>query len=191
MTSFFVKGGILMWPILLCSIVALAITLNKALQFRIVLKKLSRPLDVVLRERPAFLAPLMVAVEKGGDEQELSIVGTRQIRILEKGLGILSLISVVTPLLGLTGTVTGMIQAFQTIAAHESQVNPGMLAGGIWEALITTAAGLFVAIPTHVAYHLLGERLDEIALTIKEITTRLYSGSKQWKSKEEKSAIAI
>ncbi len=191
MIDFFIKGGILMWPILLCSVMALAITLSKALQFRTVLKGLSGTPDSILHERPRLMAPLLAAMENGGDEQELSIIGSRQIRGLEKGLGLLALISVIAPLLGLTGTVTGMIQAFQIIAAHESQVNPRMLAGGIWEALITTAAGLFVAIPTHVAYHLLGERLDEIALTMKEIATRLYSGSKRWNSKEEKGAIAI
>lgn len=190
MMDFFIKGGILMWPILLCSVMALAITLSKALQFRLVLKGLSRTPDAIPRGKPGAMAPLLAAMEKGGDERELSVIGTRQIRVLEKGLGLLALISVIAPLLGLTGTVTGMIQAFQIIAAHQSRVNPGMLAGGIWEALITTAAGLFVAIPTHVAYHLLGERLDEIALTMKEIATRLYSGSKQWNSKEEKGAIA-
>jgi biopolymer transport protein ExbB len=71
-------------------------------------------------------------------------------------------------ILALTGTVTGMIKAFQIIAVSQTQVNPGMLAGGIWEALITTAAGLFVAIPTHVVCHFLEERLNEIALVIKE-----------------------
>jgi biopolymer transport protein ExbB len=76
----------------------------------------------------------------------LSIIGTRQVREIEKGLSWLGLIATIAPLLGLTGTVTGMIKAFMVIASSSS-VSPSMLAGGIWEALITTAAGLLVAIP--------------------------------------------
>ena len=87
----------------------------------------------------------------------------------------MSLIAVISPLLGLTGTVTGMINAFQVIAASQVQVKPSMLAGGIWEALITTAAGLFVAIPTHVACHFLEARLDEITLVVKETAAYAFS----------------
>lgn len=168
MMDMFIKGGPLMWPILLCSILALAIALKKGLQLNGVLKDLSCEIDVILIKKPDYLIPVLQAVETGRNEKEIGIIGTRQIREMEKGLGFLSLIAVVSPLLGLTGTVTGMIKAFQVIALSQTQVNPGMLAGGIWEALITTAAGLFVAIPTHVVCHFLEERLDEIALIVKE-----------------------
>ena len=168
MIALFLKGGALMWPILMCSIVALAIALNKAVQYRAVLGNLSRPPALLLEDKPPRFAPLLDGAARGLDDKELSVIGSRHIRELEKGLGVLSLISVITPLLGLTGTVTGMIRAFQIIAGLGSQVNPGLLAGGIWEALLTTAAGLFVAIPVHVAHHFLEERLDEIALSLKE-----------------------
>jgi len=168
MLDMFLKGGALMWPILLCSVLALTIALKKSLQFQGVLKELSCEIETILTKKPDYLVPVLQAIDDGRNEKEIGIIGTRQIREMEKGLGFLSLIAVISPLLGLTGTVTGMIKAFQIIAVSQTQVNPGMLAGGIWEALITTAAGLFVAIPTHVVCHYLEERLDEISLIIKE-----------------------
>ena len=84
----------------------------------------------------------------------------------------LALIASIEPLLGLTGTVTGMIKAFIVIEKSTS-VNPSMLAGGIWEALITTAAGLLVAIPIHIGHHYLENRADDIAFLLKEITSEL------------------
>lgn len=168
MLDMFVKGGPLMWPILLCSVLAVTIATQKGFQFKSVLKELSRETASILIKKPACLVPVLNAIDAGSNEKEIGIVGTRQIRNMEKGLGFLSLIAVISPLLGLTGTVTGIMRAFQIIAASQTQINPGMLAGGIWEALITTAAGLFVAIPTHVVCHFLEERLDEIALIVKE-----------------------
>lgn len=85
------------------------------------------------------------------------------------GLGVLELITTIAPILGLTGTVTGMISTFQAIGEHGSRVDPSVLAGGIWEALITTAAGLLVALPAHVAYHFLENRLSELIQTVQEI----------------------
>src|SRR3990167_7257895 len=77
---------------------------------------------------------------------------------LEKNLPVLATVAHVSPLLGLLGTVTGMVAAFQVIeskATALNPVNPGDLAGGIWEALLTTVFGLCVAIPTYVAYNYL------------------------------------
>ncbi len=82
---------------------------------------------------------------------------------LEKHLPILATIAHITPLLGLLGTVTGMIRSFQIIQAKAASmvpVNPGDLAGGIWEALLATVAGLSVAIPAYVAYNYLTSRVD-------------------------------
>lgn len=175
MIDFFIKGGALMWPILFCSIGALALIITKGLQFRSVLGRLSSSPELVLEERPVEVEPIIEGIEKGLEEKQVAFIGSRQIRGLEKGLGVLSLISVIAPLLGFTGTVTGMIQAFMVIAAHSGgRVEASMVAGGIYEALITTAAGLFVAIPTHVALHFLEDRLDEIAMRMKEVAMALY-----------------
>ena len=104
-----------------------------------------------------------------GTEETLSLTANRQVRKLERGLGVLELITTIAPILGLTGTVTGMISTFQAIGEHGSRVDPSVLAGGIWEALITTAAGLLVALPAHVAYHFLENRLSELIQTVQEI----------------------
>ncbi len=173
MIGFFLKGGFLMYPILLCSIAGVAILINKVVRFRGVLKIIEKPVNDLLRIKPAILVPLLERLEAGCDEQELSITGTRQVREIEQGLSWLGLIATITPLLGLTGTVIGMIKAFMVIA-QSSSVNPSMLAGGIWEALITTAAGLLVAIPIHTGHHYLEKQADEIAFVLKEITISLY-----------------
>lgn len=174
MIDFFIKGGALMWPILLCSIVAMALIVSKAFQFRIVLNRLSPSAVEVVERLPPEVAPIIDAIEKGWDEKKISFVGSQTIRGFEKGLGLLSLTSTIAPLLGFTGTVTGMIQAFMVIAGHTgSRVDPSMVAEGIYEALITTAGGLFVAIPAHVALHFLEDQLDEISLRMKEVAMTL------------------
>ena len=171
MIGFFIKGGLLMYPILLCSLAGAALLSNKFLQYRRILKEMGR--RDVLKAKPAILVPLLTALENGGNEKELSVIGTRQVREMEKGLSWLVLIATIAPLLGFTGTITGMIKAFMVIASSTS-VNPSMLAGGIWEALITTAGGLFVAIPIHIGHHYLGKQADDIAFMMKEITMSLY-----------------
>jgi biopolymer transport protein ExbB len=173
MYSFFLKGGFLMYPILMCSILGLAILINKFIQYRGILKDMEKPMNEVLKAKPSILSPILEGLGNGCNEQELSVIGTRQVRLTEKGLSWLGLIATITPLLGLTGTVTGMINAFMVIEKSTS-VNPSMLAGGIWEALITTAAGLLVAIPIHIGHHYLEKQADDIAFLLKEITMSLY-----------------
>ncbi|HOV86922.1 MAG TPA: MotA/TolQ/ExbB proton channel family protein [Syntrophobacteraceae bacterium] len=174
MIDFFHKGGVLMWPILCCSVVALALIVAKGFQFRGVLRRISPSIDLVIREKPGEIAPVIDGIQRGLDDKQVAFIGTKQIRSLEKGLGVISLISVIAPLLGFTGTVTGMISAFMTIASHGgSRVDPSMVAGGIYEALITTAGGLFVAIPSHIALHFLEDRLDEIAVRMKDVAMAL------------------
>lgn len=177
MSELFIKGGFLMYPIFLCSIIGLAIFINKYVQYRKVLKNLSVNLDSISELAPDILSEILDAIKKGFDEKAISVIGTKKIREIEKGLSWLSLIATITPLLGLTGTVTGMIKAFMIIA-ESSSVNPSMLAGGIWEALITTAGGLIVAIPIHIGHHYLEKKADEITFLMKEITTILYTRGK-------------
>ncbi len=164
-----------MYPILLGSIVGVAILINKFIQYRKILRELEIPLGDILQNRasPTILTPILEGLKNNCDEKEVSVIGTKQIRLIEKGLSWLALIASIEPLLGLTGTVTGMIRVFMVIEKSTS-VNPSILAGGIWEALITTAAGLLVAIPIHIGHHYLENRADDIAFVLKEITTNLY-----------------
>ena len=95
---------------------------------------------------------------------------------LERNLPVLSTVAQVAPLLGLLGTVTGLVKAFQVIEAKASAmnpVNPGDLAGGIWEALLATTFGLCVAIPTYVAYNYLVSRVDGFVLDMERSATDL------------------
>lgn len=95
---------------------------------------------------------------------------------LEKNLPMLATIGHIAPLLGLLGTVTGMVRCFQTVQAKSTSFNPispGDLAGGIWEALLTTVAGLVVAIPTYVAYNYLVSRINSFVLEMEKASTEL------------------
>lgn len=162
-----------MYPIALCSVIGVSILINKAIQYRALLKVLEGSTEEILKRKPEIMKPILQAISDGCDEKELSVIGTRQVRGIERGLSWLGLIATIAPLLGLTGTVTGMIKAFMVIA-ESSSVNPSMLAGGIWEALITTAAGLLVAIPIHIGHHYLEKQCDEIAFVMREITISIY-----------------
>ncbi len=95
---------------------------------------------------------------------------------MEKHLPVLATIAHIAPLLGLLGTVSGMIKAFQVIqnkAATMTPVNPGDLAAGIWESLLATLAGLLVAIPTYVAYNYLVNQVDSLAYDMERSATDL------------------
>ena len=85
--------------------------------------------------------------DKGALEEAALMEARRELRLLNLRLPALGLLAGLAPLLGLLGTVIGMIKAFQQVAAAQGAVNPSMLANGIWEALLTTGAGLTVAIP--------------------------------------------
>ncbi|HIG08243.1 MAG TPA: MotA/TolQ/ExbB proton channel family protein, partial [Alphaproteobacteria bacterium] len=95
-------------------------------------------------------------------ENEVSIIGEKQIRNLEFLLKPLELIANIAPLLGLLGTVIGMITAFSKLENAGSKVDPAILAGGIWEALLTTAFGLIVAIPALGAFYWLDGKVDKV-----------------------------
>ncbi len=106
-------------------------------------------------------------------EAEVSRVGSAQIRNLESWLRGLSAIAHLSPLLGLLGTVTGMIVAFMRLEEAGSRVDPSILSGGIWEALLTTAFGLTVAIPAMAAFYYLEGEVDQVRATMKDATIRI------------------
>ena len=113
-----------------------------------------------------------------GDEFLVVVEEAAQLEIprLEKHLPVLATIAHIAPLLGLLGTVTGMIRSFQVIqmkALALAPVNPGDLAGGIWEALLATVAGLAVAIPTYVAYNYLTSQVDNLVYDMERSATDL------------------
>lgn len=108
-------------------------------------------------------------------ENEISIRGDQILRHLSKNLHLLELIGKIAPMIGLLGTVLGMVEAFQKVAIVKSQVNPSILASGIWEALITTVAGLFVGIPALVFHHLYLNKVKSLAFSMKHYAEEIYT----------------
>jgi biopolymer transport protein ExbB len=108
-------------------------------------------------------------------DSDLEWRGNAEVSALTRHLRLLDLIAMVSPLLGLLGTVLGMIQSFQSLAAAEGAANASILAGGIWQALLTTAAGLVVAIPAAVAAGLLSDRADRAAQAIEAAVGQLFA----------------
>ncbi len=112
----------------------------------------------------AILANLIEGLQAGREESRLRESGTAMVADLGEGLRSwmrpLEVIAALAPLIGLFGTVLGMIEAFAQLEAAGSQVNPAILSGGIWVALLTTAVGLAVAIPTVAAFNWLERRIE-------------------------------
>lgn len=119
----------------------------------------------------------MAALAKGfrGPRLEAELVrrGNGEVAQMGSSIRVIEIIAVISPLLGLLGTVLGMIQSFQELALAEGAANASVLAGGIWQALLTTAAGLLVAIPAAVAAGLLSARIDSAAQMIESAVGEL------------------
>jgi biopolymer transport protein ExbB len=107
--------------------------------------------------------------------EEVAQYGADVLHSLRAWFRPLEVIASLAPLLGLFGTVLGMIEAFRQLEEAGNQVNPAILSGGIWEALLTTAVGLAVAIPVVVALNWLERRVDRLAHTMYSLTTRVFT----------------
>lgn len=188
----FVQGGPVMYPIALGSVVALALFLERSwalrresvvpAAFRSRIRGLVREgklseAEVLCQENRSALAELIGAALKDAGKPRAQIketvteVGRREVAHLEKHIEFLGTVAAVEPLMGLLGTVTGLIRAFQRVEGLAQQgggVNAGALAAGIWEALITTAAGLVVAIPAYLGYRYLLGRVTGLVVELEE-----------------------
>ncbi len=105
---------------------------------------------------------------------EVERVAKRKLAETRAGLKFLELIATIAPLLGLLGTVLGMIAAFQAMQDAGVRSDPADLAGGIWEALLTTAAGMAVAIPATMAVSWLESQIDRLRLDLEDVATRIF-----------------
>lgn len=181
------QGGVLMIPILLCSVVLVVFVMERLMFLRrgrviprpfvrgvieqLEQQQLEREEAIELcEENGSPIAELFIAaLKKWGRpaveiEQAILDAGERVTSELRKHLRLFNAISNVTPLLGLLGTVLGMIDAFNSIAQADAMGRPELLASGIGSALLTTAAGLCVAIPAYVAYTFFVSRTDRLIL---------------------------
>ena len=107
--------------------------------------------------------------------EEVQRVATSHLERMRSHLGVLEAIGTISPLLGLFGTVLGMIEAFRRMEAAGAQVDPSILSGGIWQALLTTGVGLAVAIPTVLAHRWLDRRVDVQTHLIEDAVTRVFT----------------
>jgi len=172
------KGGYTMIPLLLCSLISIAVIIEKGFSLR--RGRVLPPLDKTTGGSPGAPpdddSPLSVVLETARANRHLSWslnyesiqLTIKQIAsFLERGLVLLEIVAVVSPLLGLLGTVLGMVEVFKVI----SQVGVGQaqaMAMGISQALITTIAGLIVAIPALVAHGIYSRKVDNLLLALEE-----------------------
>lgn len=182
MFEFFAKGGILVIPILMCSVLAVAIFFERIIRFAKMRSRgegLAEKVAVLLTKGNTnaalqtaeksnspmgrVLVQAIGAKDLDRDMLETVIVNAtdEEGRNMSTYIQALATIGNITPLLGLLGTVIGMIKAFVVIQEMGGKVNAAVLAGGIWEAMLTTAFGLAVALPTMVAHSYLVARIDK------------------------------
>jgi biopolymer transport protein ExbB len=188
---FIVKGGPVMWPILILSVVALAVILSKFWElwrFRSQLSKLSQRLTELVqdgnlssalrasREHDSVLGRLFEAAllhrheDRGDLTRRLERLGGEVIASLESYMSALATIIGVEPMLGFLGTIVGLIQAFMNWESMGERITINALAGGIYQAMITTAAGLIVAIPYYLIYNHLVTRVGTLTRFTEECT---------------------
>lgn len=196
---FFVAGGPIIIILTVLAVIALGVAIVKLVQFyRIGVGRNSFVADVVkklrgdhwrasldvLEPKPNPVAVVMAAAVRGKadaamDDQvvreEVTRVAQAQLDAMERGLALLSLIATIAPLIGLLGTVLGMIEAFQQMEGVGDRIEPAVLAGGIWEALLTTAAGLSVAIPAAVLFTWLQRAVDVEAQRMEDAATQVFT----------------
>jgi biopolymer transport protein ExbB len=191
MVEFFIKGGPVMYPLLACSVIALTVVIERVLFW----------IREDLRRNQALVDKVLELCQKGDWESvRAEVRGSKDyvIRILVNGilhrefsmtkametaaademkrmrrfLGVLDTMITVAPLLGILGTVTGIITAFNLLGAAGIE-QPQLATTGIAQALITTAAGLFIAIPSIIPFNYFNSRTEEAALNIEKYATSL------------------
>jgi biopolymer transport protein ExbB len=189
--TLFADGGLMMYPLVLCSLVALGVIIAKAWTLWVAHKGTQELLSEVeaaarqgdldgamdiAAQTPGPTAAILIAglrrirqgtVRKGEVNQAINTTGTIELGFLERGLVILATIANVAPLMGFLGTVAGMILAFDAIA-RAGDVDPSLVAGGIKVALLTTAAGLVIAVPVNIGYNFFVTRIDTLILDMEQ-----------------------
>lgn len=194
MWDLMVKGGWLMVPITACSVIALGIVVERFVNLRygkVVKHDMLTNIENLLRDKkipeathlckryPSSMTRILLTAILNHDKEKYEIkeiiedAGRHEVPVLEKHLTILGTISIISPLLGLLGTVWGMIQVFEKMVLLQGVSNPAGLAGGIRQALITTAAGLAVAIPTVVFYYYFQSKSDSMIVELEKNSLKM------------------
>jgi biopolymer transport protein ExbB len=190
-----IKGGPVMVPLLLCSVIALAISVERCLSLRrrrILKYEVLQRIEELLRDHkipeastlckryPSSMTRILLAAILNHDKSRQDIkeiiedAGRQEVPVLERYLTMLGTIASIAVLLGLLGTVTGLIRTFNAIAAL-GYGHPEALASGISEALVATATGLIIAIPTLVLYNFFTSRVDALIIEMEKNSLRMLS----------------
>ncbi len=195
LVDLFIVGGWSMWPLALSSIIGFGVAFER-LYFFFTTKLVSKGYNQILTDKieEKGYDGAVIFLKENGDQRITQILSdgldvssgdpdlfskgvereaAEVITLLERGLTILASVSTIAPLIGFLGTVSGMINAFDAIA-NADQVNAKVVAGGIKEALITTAAGLIVAIPTMSFYQFLTGKVNGFATEVEEGANKIY-----------------
>ncbi|MFQ5510967.1 MAG: MotA/TolQ/ExbB proton channel family protein [Candidatus Krumholzibacteriia bacterium] len=193
MWAIFIKGGVIMFPLALLSILGLAVFIEKMINLRQskilqgeiihTIEQVRSPADIpmAIRTCERHDSPLANIIRAGLDEAAAPVVyvrqvmedtGRREVKRLERYLVVLETVAAASPLLGLLGTVFGMIKVFSVISIA-GVGEAGLLSGGIAEALITTAFGLSIGIPALVAYNFFDSRVENFVIKIEGVVHML------------------
>ena len=194
LVQYFRDGGLLMWPLLLCSVIGLTVILYKACQFLMIrgsADALLARVEECVREddtksasaacslaRGPVSAIITAGLSRKGDPREIiretvQDAGMHELATLESFLPTLQTIGNVAPLLGFLGTVLGMIDAFSSMS--KMGLGPEVVTGGIAQALITTATGLMVAVPALVFYNYFASRVNSYSLQMERAASHTVS----------------
>lgn len=201
-TEFFIKGGFFMLPLLACSVVALTVILLRAFALRrsavlpdILLDKVeSLPIENdyeaieslkrLVHGDPSALARILdvgmrhLAWPKSENVEAVQTSARHEVVRLESGLVVLEVIVGIAPLLGLLGTVSGLVSVFATLGTAEGAADPRAIATGIAEALNTTIAGLAIAVPSLIAYSYFAKKVETMAIemesAVADLLTKCY-----------------
>lgn len=181
------KGGVMMLPILLSSVMALAVIVDRLVvvgRVRLARETEFDPVFEAIREEKdleavqlldrngtpssrVLLAILRARGNENAREKAAGIAGDHVLRRLNSRLEWLAILGSLVPLMGLLGTVIGMIKVFSDVAAAGDVTDITLLAGGIWEALLTTAAGMAVAIPILLCYYVFQGKIDKVSFEMR------------------------
>ena len=190
----FEQGGFVMYPLLVCSIVAVSVVieriivllLNRSNYDQFISELESKLTRTDLSSAREWLQTLSNPLGHVADchlqhaeltpetrEEIVNREASEQIARLETRINWLSIIGTLAPMIGLLGTVIGLVEAFYQIEQQGGQVQPGDLASGIWTALLTTVFGLVVALPTLAAYHFLDNQIAALTLRMTWVSSRI------------------
>lgn len=194
------RGGLMMYPIIFASVIAIAVIIERTYIIFIRTKflekeKIKEMFSLVesgekdkalslMKNEESIFASLFVSVleEKNaeGMEDAAGLSGDEILFSLGRRLGVLSVLGSVLPLMGLLGTVLGMIKVFARVASAGDAADIAILAGGIWEALITTAAGMMIAIPVILISHYFVRTLEKISHVMQQKASKLIFSLKRY-----------